>query len=634
MISFKALALRRGPRLLFDEVSFAINPGEKVGVTGANGAGKSSLFALFLNNLHADSGEVTWPPNWTVAHVAQETDSSPRPAIEYVLDGDQELRQLQTQLEATNIDHDGLEYAELHMHWEAIGGYTARARAAKLLSGLGFQAGDEDRPVKEFSGGWRMRLNLAQALMCRSDLLLLDEPTNHLDLDAVIWLQEWLAAYEGTLLLISHDRDVLDEVTDHIVHIENQKVSLYTGNYTAFEVRRAEMLAQRQAAYEKQQREMAHIQSFVDRFRAKATKARQAQSRIKALARMELIAKAQADSPFDFEFREPAKMPQPLLQLDEGVIGYSNHALLSGIRLSLAPGDRIGLLGANGAGKSTLIKTLAGSLPLLEGKRTPAQDLTLGYFAQHQLEQLIPDETPLRHLQRLDAKASDKDLRNFLGGFGFQGDRALDPVGPFSGGEKARLALALLVYQRPNLLLLDEPTNHLDLEMRFALSRALQDFEGALVVVSHDRYLLRTVADTFWYVGDGQIHAFEGDLDDYRKLLSERRNAASASPDGGDKPATTSRKDQRRQDAERRQQLRPLQQALNRAEQKLLGVEAKRQELEAALADPMLYESESKPQLQALLREKAALEKDLQVAEAAWMEASEALEEAERQAAA
>jgi len=628
MIGFKSLALRRGVRLLFEEVSLTIHPGQKVGLTGANGAGKSSLFGLFLGTLHPDHGELSLPPGWVIAHVAQETTADARPAIEFVLDGDREYRAIQTELDHEEAGADGMRHAELHGRFEQIGGYDARARAGRLMNGLGFNPGDENRAVAEFSGGWRVRLNLAQALMCRSDLLLLDEPTNHLDLDAVIWLQDWLAGYPGTLLLISHDRDFLDEITGQIIHIENQTVTLYSGNYTAFETRRAEMLAQRQAQFEKQQREIAHIRSYVDRFRAQATKARQAQSRLKALARMELIAQAHADSPFDFDFLPPPKMPRPLLRFDEVAAGYTDPPILEKVELTLSPGDRIGLLGANGAGKSTLIKTLAGVLPIRAGQRIDAQDLRLGYFAQHQIEQLTMDESPLWHLQRLNPKATEKELRGFLGGFDFQGDAALASIAPFSGGEKARLALALLIYQRPNLLLLDEPTNHLDLEMRYALSRALQDFEGALVVVSHDRYLLRTVADDFWLVADGRAGRFDGDLDDYRKLLGERRNAQTSA--AAEAAPTVSRKDQRRLDAERRQQLRPLQQAVAKAEAALEKLSQAQAELEARLADPAIYEPGNKERMQSLLLEKARLSRELDAAEFNWLEAGEALEAAEK----
>ncbi len=624
MICFTSLALRRGSRLLFEDVNFTIHAGQKVGVTGPNGAGKSSLFGLFLGTLHPDHGELSLPPNLVIAHVAQETAADTRPAIEFVLDGDFEYRAIQTELEQEE-GGDGMRHAHLHAQFEAIGGYDAKARAARLMNGLGFNPGDETRAVAEFSGGWRMRLNLAQALMCRSDLLLLDEPTNHLDLDAVIWLQEWLSSYPGTLLLISHDRDFLDDIANTIVNIENQTVTLYTGNYTAFETRRAEMLAQRQAAFEKQQREIAHIRSYVDRFRAQATKARQAQSRLKALARMELISQAHADSPFDFEFLPPPKMPRPLLRFVEASVGYGGQPIVENVELTLSPGDRIGLLGANGAGKSTLIKSLAGVLPLCAGERVCAQDLRLGYFAQHQIEQLSMDESPLRHLQKLNPKATEKELRGFLGGFDFQGDKALDAIAPFSGGEKARLVLAMLIYQRPNLLLLDEPTNHLDLEMRHALSLALQDFEGALVVVSHDRYLLRTVTDDFWLVSDGRADRFDGDLEDYRKLLGIRRNASN----GQETPKSgVSRKDQRKLGAERRQQLRSFQQALGKAEAALEKLGQVGATVETQLADPAIYDPVNKGRLQILLQDKARIKRGIEEAETAWLEASELLESA------
>jgi len=627
MIRFRTLALRRGSRLLFEGVNLTIPAGQKVGITGANGAGKSSLFSLLLGGLHADAGELSLPPNAVIAHVAQEMVAHARPAIEYVLDGDRELRSIQSELESADANKDGVHYAHLHARLEAVGGYQAGARAARLMSGLGFKLEDEQRAVAEFSGGWRMRLNLAQALMCRSDILLLDEPTNHLDLDAVIWLQEWLSNYSGTLLLISHDRDFLDEITDHIIDIENQSLTLYTGNYSAFEVRRAELLAQRQAAYQRQQREIEHIRSYVDRFRAKATKARQAQSRLKALARMELIAQAHVDSPFGFEFLPPSKLPRPLLCFDEAAVGYAEQPILEGVALTLSPGDRIGLLGANGAGKSTLIKAMAGVLPLRAGRRIGAQDLRLGYFAQHQIEQLRMDESPLWHLQRLDRKAAEKDLRNFLGGFGFQGETALSAVEPFSGGEKARLALALLIYQRPNLLLLDEPTNHLDLEMRYALSRALQDFEGALVLVSHDRFLLRIVADDFWLVADRAVTRFDGDLDDYRSILGTRRGADAATE--RETSVAGSRKDQRRQEADKRRQLQPLRQRVIQAEAALDRLTHARQRIEAQLADPTVYEPAGKERLRCLLVEKAGLEREAAAAENAWLEASEALDAAQ-----
>jgi ATP-binding cassette subfamily F protein 3 len=625
MINFKAVALRRGLRLLFENASFTVHQGDKIGITGANGAGKSSLFQLILGTLQPEAGELSMPPGLEIAHVAQETPAVQRSALDYAMDGDRELRRIQTDLERAEQSGDGVELAHLHARFETIGGYEAQARAARLLRGLGFAPGDEKRTVVEFSGGWRVRLNVAQALMCRSDVLLLDEPTNHLDLDAVIWLQEWLASYSGTLLLVSHDRDFLDDLTDHILHIENRGMTLYTGNYSAFETRRAEALAQQQASYERQQREIAHVRSFIDRFRAQATKARQVQSRLKALDRMELIAQAQVDSPFEFAFFPPEKLPSPLLKLDNAAAGYGERPIIEHAKLTINPGDRIGLLGPNGAGKSTLVKLLAGVLPTLAGERVPAQYLRVGYFAQHQLEQLRPEESALMHLQRLDPRATEKDLRGFLGGFGFRGEQSLEPIAPFSGGEKSRLALALLIYQKPNLLLLDEPTNHLDLNARDALSLALQDYQGALVVVSHDRYLLRTVADDFRLVADGAVDSFPGDLDDYRRWLDERRNAKDT--DVAARPGT-SRKEQRRSEADRRKLLRPLLQAQQKAEAALEKLTAARQRLEEQLADPGLYEADAKARLQSLLLEKAGIDKALAEAETAWLEASEALEAA------
>lgn len=624
MLNFKNLALRRGARVLFSQASFTIHKGQKVGFTGANGAGKSSLFALVRNELHPDEGDFSMPPGLVLAHVAQETPSVVCPAIDYVIDGDVELRRLQQALSKAEADHDGIKQAELHAALETIGGYSAQAKAGRLMNGLGFTAGQENNPVNSFSGGWRMRLNLAQALMCRSDILMLDEPTNHLDLDAVIWLQDWLCRYEGTLLLISHDRDFLDTIADHIVHIEQNTIAIYTGNYSDFEKMRAEKLAQQQAAYLKQQREIAHIQSFVDRFKAKATKARQAQSRIKALERMELIAMAHVDSPFDFSFPSPGRMPNPLLQLEDADIGYAHKRVIEGATLSISPGDRIGLLGSNGAGKSSLIKVLAGDMEPMSGTRLVADALNLGYFAQHQLEQLRLDETPLWHLQKLDPKATEKDLRNFLGGFDFQGDKVLSPVKPFSGGEKARLVLALLVYKNPNLLLLDEPTNHLDLEMRQALSVALQDYQGAIVVVSHDRHLLRTVTDSFLLVADGKVRPFDGDLDDYRFWLAERKKEdvqATNMP-----VAAVSRRDQRKLDAERRLKQKPLTDALKKAEQAVTHYHNEQRRIEAELADPELYLESAKQKLKLLLASKSEVDKALEAAELAWLEAEEQLE--------
>jgi len=633
LISLSQLSLQRGGKPLFDNVSLIVHPGWKVGVIGANGCGKSSLFALLRNELHPDAGDLDLPARWTVAHVAQETPALPDLALEFVLDGDAELRQIERELQQAEAAHDGARQAELHARFDAIGGYSARARAGKLMAGLGFAPDQLERPVAEFSGGWRVRLNLAKALMCRSDLLLLDEPTNHLDLDAVVWLEQWLRAYPGVLLLISHDRDVLDNVVSHIAHIDQQRITLYSGGYAAFEDQRAARLALQQAAYDKQQREIAHLESFITRFRAKATKARQAQSRIKALERMERIAAAHVDSPFDFQFALPERLPNPLLIVDNAVAGYTDQPVLERIKLTLHPGTRLGLLGRNGAGKSTLIKLLAGVLPPLTGRIEPGQGLAIGYFAQHQLEQLRPDWSPLRHLQQLDERASEQELRNFLGGFDFAGDRALAPVAPFSGGEKARLALALLVWQRPNLLLLDEPTNHLDLDMRHALTLALQDYQGALIVVSHDRHLLRTVTDDFLLVADSRAQPFDGDLDDYRSWLNEQQrtvNRDAASRNDGNGNSAVERREQKRQEAERRQQLaiqrKPLDQQIRRIEKRMDALHQEQKTLDAALADVTSYDEANKNQLKEWLLRKGEVDRDLGALETEWLEIQEAIE--------
>ncbi|OQX31526.1 MAG: ABC transporter ATP-binding protein [Candidatus Sedimenticola endophacoides] len=632
MLRFDRLSLRRGPQRLFADASLTIHPGQRVGVTGANGCGKSSLFALILDQLHADSGDFSRPREWVIAHVAQETPADTRSALEYTLDGDRELRDIEAALAEAEAAHQGERVAELHTRLDNVGGYSARARAARLIHGLGFRPGEESLPVNRFSGGWRMRLNLARALMCRSDLLLLDEPTNHLDLDAVIWLEQWLKGYPGTLLLISHDRDFLDSVTSHIAHIEQGTMTLYSGNYSAFEHIRAERLANQQAAFERQQREVAHIHSYVERFRAKATKARQAQSRLKALERMERIAPAHVDSPFHFRFRPPRKNPHPLLRLERATVGYDGPPILDGVTLALSPGDRIGLLGPNGAGKSTLIKLLAGGLPPGTGSRETAQDLNIGYFAQHQLDQLHPGHSAIEHLRQIDSAASEQSLRDYLGGFGFTGERADSPVAPFSGGEKARLVLALLVYQRPNLLLLDEPTNHLDLEMRHALSQALQEFEGAMVVVSHDRHLLRTTSDRLLLINGGAVDEFRGDLDDYPRWLAENRAEARApQSDEGDKHhSAAAKRERKRLEAQRRGQLQPLRQAVERLDQKLERLGQRRLELEQALAAPELYEAASKERLKALLGDKAELDRALEQTETQWFDACEALETAQQ----
>jgi ATP-binding cassette, subfamily F, member 3 len=629
MLNFKNISLRRGTQVLFANASFIIHKGQKVGITGANGVGKSSLFAMVRGELHADEGDFSMPPQLEVAHVAQETHALTCSALDYVMDGDQGLRALQKQLAIAEQQHDGLKQGELHAALDHIGGYTAVARAARLLSGLSFTTDQQQNPVNSFSGGWRMRLNLAQALMCRSDVLLLDEPTNHLDLDAVIWLQEWLIKYPGTLLLISHDRDFLDTITTHIVHIEQQRAEIYTGNYSAFETMRAEKLSQQQSAFEKQQREIIHIQSFINRFKAQATKAKQAQSRIKSLERMEIISAAHVDSPFNFSFPTPEKMPNQLIQLENADIGYGEKIIVKNATLTIVPGDRIGLLGPNGAGKSSLIKVLAGDMLSLTGELRKADALKIGYFAQHQLEQLRLDETPLWHLQKIDPQATEKDLRNFLGGFDFRGDKVSEVVAPFSGGEKARLVLALLVYQNPNLLLLDEPTNHLDLEMRHALSVALQDYQGAMLVVSHDRHLLRSVTDSFLLVANGQMQVFDGDLDDYRVWLAENKKSPDETQEASNDNAVVSRKDQRKQEAERRLRLKPLLDAVKKAEAAVDKYHQQQQQLEQQLADPSIYNESEKQRLKTVLEQKTQIDKALLQAESDWMEAELELENAE-----
>jgi ATP-binding cassette, subfamily F, member 3 len=543
LIQFRKLALARGARRLLDDLSLQIHPGWRIGVVGANGTGKSSLFALLRGELHQEQGDLDIPPAWVTAHVAQETPALATSALDYVIDGDAELRRVERELAAAEAAHDGHRIGELHTRLQEIEGYSATARASTLLHGLGFADADFVRPVSDFSGGWRMRLNLAQALMCRSDLLLLDEPTNHLDLDAVVWLEKWLAAYRGTMLLISHDRDFLDACVTHIAFLDAQRLTLYTGDYDSFEDQHAAQLAQQQALFEKQQREVAHLQKYIDRFRAQATKARQAQSRIKALARMERITAAHVDTPFDFAFPEPDRAADPMLTLREVQLGYGDKSILRNVKLELRPGARLGLLGPNGAGKSTLIKLLAGDLAAQSGTVLIGKGVVLGYFAQHQLEQLRPDESPLQHLVRQEPMTREQELRDYLGGFDFRGPMADAKVGPFSGGEKSRLALALLIRHKPNLLLLDEPTNHLDLEMRHALTLALAEYDGSMVLVSHDRALLRTVCDDFLLVADGVAQPFDGDIEDYLQWLDERRSREAANRGGAqaaDDPLCTS----------------------------------------------------------------------------------------------
>jgi ATP-binding cassette, subfamily F, member 3 len=630
MLSFSSLALRRGPRLLISDASFTVYRGEKVGIVGANGCGKSSLLALILGDLQPDAGSVEYPSQLVVAHVAQELEASERPAIEFVMDGDEELRATEAAIAKAEANNAGAALGELHARYAALGGYDARSRAGKLMHGLGFSVADETRPVSAFSGGWRVRLNVARALMCRSDLLLLDEPTNHLDLDAVIWLEQWLRNYQGTLMMIAHDREFLDRTVGRIVHIEKGAAKIYTGNYSAFEDQRASQLAQQQSMYERQQREIKHMMSFVERFKAKASKAKQAQSRIKALERMERIAPAHVDSQFEFTFLPPQKLPRPLLTLENQSVGYAERVVLDGISMTIAPGSRVALLGRNGAGKSTLMKMLAGELTPFSGKRTEARDLKIGYFAQHQLEQLTVDDSPLGHLKRLGgeaaARATEQELRGFLGGFGFSGDRVFEPVGPFSGGEKARLVLALVSYLRPNLLLLDEPTNHLDLEMRQALAVALQDYEAAVVLVSHDRHLLRAVADELILVDQGRAVPFDGDLDDYARWFTTREETETAEESSPTALSAEQKKQRKREEAERRNRLSPLKAEIARLEKQLERLERERASVETLLADPEIYNPAGKQKLQDLLQKQTQLKRDISNTETEWLTATEKLD--------
>ncbi|MEX3982870.1 ATP-binding cassette domain-containing protein [Paraburkholderia sp. EG287A] len=647
MIRFNQFSLARGTKPLFEQASFTLNPGEKVGLIGANGAGKSTLFAVLRGELHADAGDFSLPPSWRIAHVAQETPAVDRTALDYALDGDAALRDIEARIAAASAAHDGAAEAEAHGAFADADGYTAPARAEALLLGLGFTLEQTRQSVSSFSGGWRMRLNLAQALMCRSDLLLLDEPTNHLDLDAIVWLEDWLHRYPGTLVVISHDREFLDSICNVTLHLENQQIKRYGGNYSQFEILRAQQLALQQSAYEKQQRTVAHLQSFIDRFKAKATKARQAQSRVKALEKMELIAPAHASSPFTFEFRTPDSAPNPMLVMEDVRCGYraedgSETPIVERVTLSIQNGQRIGLLGANGQGKSTLIKTLAGTLAALSGELGTGKGLQIGYFAQHQLETLRPDDSPLQHLARLAPDTREQELRDFLGGFNFPGEMATASIAPFSGGEKARLALALIIWQKPNLLLLDEPTNHLDLETRHALTMALAQFEGTLILVSHDRHLLRATTDQFMLVAKHRLQPFDGDLDDYRDwllqhaaeqraALKEAASGTADAPNGATAADGVNRKEQRRQEAGQRQKVahlkKPLQAKIGKIEKEMDALNSEKSTLDAFVADPASYEPQQKSRLTDAIRRQAEVAARLETLEAEWLDAHEELEQ-------
>ena len=628
MIEIKNLTLQRGLKVLLEQAALSLAPGRRVGLIGKNGSGKSSLFALLKGEITADKGDVSIPKHWKTAAVAQETPALDISALDYVLQGDGELQLFQTALHKAEAKNDGMKQAEYHAKLEEIDAYSAPARAAKLLSGLGFSQEEHGRPVKSFSGGWRMRLNLAQALMCRADLLLLDEPTNHLDLETVLWLENHLSGLPCTQIIISHDRDFLNATTTQTVELSDQKLTLYGGTYDFYQAERARRLAQQQAAYLKQQAQIKHLQSFIDRFKAKATKAVQAQSRMKALDKLERIAPAHFDSGFSFEFDSPAHLPNPLLQLDKADLGYGGEPVLHGIDLSLESGARYGLLGVNGSGKSTFIKTLAGELNVLSGRIVRSDKLNIGYFAQHQLDTLRPDQSPLWHIQKLSPDVREQEIRNFLGSFNFIGDAALQKTEPFSGGEKARLALAMIVWQKPNLLLLDEPTNHLDLDMRHALTLALQSFQGALIVVSHDRSLLEATTDSFLLIEQGRLETFDGDLEDYRRYRLAQENAAAA-------PAVSSqsqnRKDAKRVEAQIRQEKarlgKPLQQKISQAEKEIAALSEIQTACEAFLAQEDAYSDANKTKLQQTLAQLAETKVKLEKQEENWLAWQEELEQ-------
>lgn len=640
MIQLDQFSVRRGGRVLFQKASMQLHPGWKIGLTGVNGAGKSTLFAALLGGIESDSGSLTRPNVWTVAHMAQEIQALNMKAIDFVLSGDEEYWTIQHQLEHPDqLSND--ELAHLYSRFDEINGYAAAAKASQLMAGLGFFDYQSQYDVASFSGGWRMRLNLARTLMSRSDLLLLDEPTNHLDLDAILWLEDWLKAYEGTLVLISHDRDFLDAITDHILHIENQQLTLYTGNYSTFETTRAERLAQQQQAFEKQQETRAHLQKYIDRFKAQATKARQAQSRIKQLERMQELAPAHVDTPFTFSFREPSKMSSPLLALEHADIGYGDKLIVTNVNLQITPTSRIGLLGMNGAGKSTLIKSLVGDLALLRGTRYASELLNIGYFAQHQMDALDGAASPMLQLSRIaDKKISEATLRAFLGSFGFSGERMDTPSESFSGGERARLALALIVWQRPNVLILDEPTNHLDLDMRHALTMALQDFEGAVVLVSHERQLIASVCDELILVHAGNSRDFDGDLHDYADWLRQARNDLMKQ---GQQPAAPvqskveaqpvisklDKEARRKEAAKRREQTRPIRKNIEKLESQIGRLQPRLAEIEIALGDSSIYDAARKDELLKLMNEQTELKQQLEQAEEQMLGLMMELEELE-----
>ncbi|XXK27333.1 ATP-binding cassette domain-containing protein [Arenicellales bacterium nBUS_45] len=641
MLKITDLSLRRGTRLLLENIALDVFPGQRMGLTGANGCGKSSLFSVIAGRLEADQGNVTLPRGALISEVLQETPESSQTAIDYVIDGDKSYRSLELKIAQAELRNDGTALATLHNQMDAIDGFRVSARAGQLLHGLGFTAKEQTQSVNTFSGGWRMRLNLATALMTRADLLLLDEPTNHLDLDAMVWLEQWLASYEGIVLVISHDREFLDRAVTRIAHIENQTIQVYEGNYSLAERQRAEIIEIQQKQHVRQQKQIRHMQSYIDRFRYKASKAKQAQSRIKALDRLEIVSPVQQKNAFVFEFETPDHSPHQLIDLKGINAGYQDP-VLSKIDFRLSDGERIGLLGRNGAGKTTLMKTLAAELPPLQGSYTGDSKLCIGYFAQHQLELLNPQWSPLDHLAELSQQQNERALRTHLGRFGFSGDSATEPVSIRSGGERARLVLALIVYSKPNLLLLDEPTNHLDIEMRESISLALQSYSGCLVVVAHDRHLLRLVTDELWLINDGSLRRFEGDIDDYVIWLRQRQKGTNKNLDSQtnkkpkNKTDITAKGDQkpqrskttRQEKAKQREKVKPLRDRLNRVEKEIDKAAEIKQRLDQALANPEIYNEANRDQLRELLFDQARNAQLHQELERQWLEASELLEQA------
>ena len=614
MLSFNNLALRRGTNLLFEDVSFTVHRDNKVGLVGANGTGKTSLFKMIQGEIDSDEGDFKYPPDLKIACLAQEVPGTDELALSYVMSGDLKLLEIQNSITKAENEQDYGALGELHSQFEDHDGFTAKSRAEQLLVGLGFSEEEFSKPLKDFSGGWRVRLNLAKTLMQPADLLLLDEPTNHLDLDAIIWLGNWIKSFKGAMLLISHDREFLDECVGFIAHLHNSTIELYKGNYSQFEIRKAARLAELESNYNKQQREISHMQDFVRRFKAKATKARQAQSRIKALERMELIAPAHIDSPFQFTIPETEKISNPLIVLEDADLGYSD-AIINKVKIAFRPGDRIGLLGVNGAGKSTFVKSLKGDLQLLQGNKIEGKNLKIGYFSQHQVDDLMLDKSPIDHLVKVEEKATESEIRNFLGGFNFRGDKAKDVIKNFSGGEKARLALAIIAFQKPNLLLMDEPTNHLDMDMRQALTVALQDFSGAIVLISHDRHLLANTVDEFLIINEGKIERFNGDLLDYRKMILQGPHKESSANKEDNEDKVKNRKDLKKI----KTQILSIEKTLKRLNRKLA-------ETQEFLNSPELYNDSSKMNLHDLLRDQVNLDTEIKSTEQEWLELNEELE--------